>query len=82
MNTAHVEWVTVDAVTLDGEVPQVQVSNFAESGASGGGAFWNGYHVGNNWARNMEKDTQTNEVTRLYTIVALNSAQLVDSLAR
>lgn len=76
-DTAHVDWVTVDAVNLDGEVPHLQVSNFAQDGASGGGAFWNGYHVGNNWAKNVEKDPQTNEVTRLYTIIALNSAEVV-----
>ena len=78
---AQIDWdeatsparVTVDAVTLAGEVSQVQVSNFAASGASGGGVFWNGYHVGNNWARNMDRDPQTDEVTLLYTLVALNS---------
>ncbi len=75
-DTAHVDWVTVDAVSLDGQVPHLQVSNFAQDGASGGGAFWNGYHVGNNWARNVEKDPQTNEVTRLYTLIALNSLEV------
>ncbi len=73
---AHVTWVVVDNLDLADEVPQVQVSNFAASGASGGGVFWNGYHVGNNWARNVENDPVTDEVTRLYTLVALNSEEV------
>jgi len=75
---AHVDWVLVEVVDTDSPEPHLQVTNYALKGASGGGAFWNGYHVGNVWAHNLEKDPTTGEVTRLYTLIALNSADLED----
>jgi hypothetical protein len=56
-----------------GPQPHLQVGNYALKGASGGGAFWNGYHVGNVWAHNLEVDPVTGEVARLYTLIALNA---------
>jgi hypothetical protein len=76
--TAHVDWVLVDNVSLNDEVPQMQVSNFPKKGCSGGGVFFNGIHVGNNWAKNIEENSATDEITRRYSIIALNSAALMD----
>jgi hypothetical protein len=76
--TAHVDWVLIENVSLTGEVPQIQVDNYAMIGSSGGGVFWNGVHVGNNWARNYEKDPKTGEIVRRYSIIALNSAAVRD----
>jgi hypothetical protein len=69
---AHVDWVLVEEVITNGQTPHVQVGNYALKGSSGGGAYWNGYHVGNVWAHNLEKDPTTDEVTRQYTMIALN----------
>ena len=71
--TAHVDWTLVEVVATDGGTAHIQVNNYAMKGASGGGAYWNGQHVGNIWARNLEKDANTGEVTRLYTLIALNA---------
>lgn len=71
--TAHVDWVGVVAGELGGKVPNVQVNNPTIYGASGGGAFWNGYHVGNIFAWCLERDAQTNRVVRSFTLLALNS---------
>jgi len=76
--TAHVDWVKLEKVVTDQHVPLVEVDNFALKGASGGGLFWNGYHVGNTWARNLEKNSETGEVERLYTLVALNALEVVE----
>ena len=73
---AHVDWVRIDELFLDEQVPQVQVNNFARIGCSGGGVFWNGQHIGNNWARNIEENSSTGDVTRRYSIIALNSVVL------
>ena len=70
---AHVDWVLVEEVITNGATPHIQVNNFAKDGASGGGLYWNGIHVGNNWAINWEKDPNTGDVIRRYTIIALNS---------
>ena len=71
--TAHVDWVGVAAGELGGQVPNVQVENATMDGASGSGAFWNGYHVGNVWAWGLERDAQTGQVIRDFTLLALNS---------
>jgi hypothetical protein len=73
----HVDWVRVDRLGLSLDVPQIEVDNFVRAGSSGGGLFWNGRHIGNTWARNIELDTATDAVTRRFTIVALNSPAIV-----
>jgi hypothetical protein len=75
---AHVDWVIVDNIITDGQAPHVQVDNYAMKGSSGGGAYSNGMHVGNVWARNLEIDPTTGEVTRRYTMIALNSLRMGD----
>ncbi len=72
---AHIDWVQVEKVITDG-VAYIEVDSFAMKGSSGGGAYWNGYHIGNIWAHNLEKDNSTGEVTRLYTMIALNSREV------
>ena len=74
---AHVDWVQVDKVIVSGTEPHLEVASYALKGASGGGAFWNGFHVGNVWAHNLERDPTTGEITRLYTLIALNGIRMV-----
>ncbi len=71
---ARVVWVQIDKLKLSEAVPQIQVNNFLRHGSSGGGVYWNGLHIGNNWARNSEADAASDAVTRRYSIIALNSA--------
>ena len=75
--TAHVDWVQVDNLSLNIEVPQLQVNNFPKKGCSGGGVFWNGIHIGNNWGKNVEADPDTDEITRRYSTIALNTSAVV-----
>jgi hypothetical protein len=75
---AHVDWVRIDAVQSEEELPQLQVDNFARFGCSGGGVFWNGRHIGNNWARSIEENLATDEITRRYSIAALNSRAVLE----
>jgi len=70
---AHLDWVQIDVLHLADSVPQLQVNNFARFGCSGGGVYWNGQHIGNNWARSIEENTATDEITRRYSLIALNS---------
>jgi len=74
----HVDWVTVDILSLNGEVPQLQVDNYPKKGCSGGGVFWNGIHIGNTWSITIKKNPETKEVTRRYSTVALNPSMLMD----
>ena len=76
--TTHVDWVRVDNLSLTEAVPQLQVDNFPKKGCSGGGVFWNGIHIGNNWAKNIEEDQATDQITRRYSIIALNPLAVVE----
>ncbi len=42
-------------------------------GSSGGGVFWNGYHIGNNWSNSQQNDISNGKLLRAYSTVALNS---------
>jgi len=71
------DWVPFETMTL-GEVDQIEVSNFPRKGSSGSGIFWNGFHLGNTWAKNVEEDPASGEVIRHYSIIALNSAAIIE----
>jgi hypothetical protein len=64
---------------LDAAAPRLEVNSFVHFGSSGGGTFWNGQHIGNNWARNIEEDPDTGEITRRYSVVALNSSAVLNT---
>ncbi len=66
-------WVKVKRVSLINGVPLAQVDHVIELGASGGGVFWNGRHVGNNWGNLVETNLDTGAVSKQHSLVALNS---------
>ena len=70
--TAHVDWVRVTAVHSGDDTPQLELENFVQQGASGGGVFYNGYHIANNWTR-VTNETNTGQVLRQFSVAALNS---------
>ena len=71
--SAHIDWTIIESLNLTDQAPQIQINNFPKKGCSGGGVYLNGIHIGNNWAKNIEKDPETDEITRRYSIIALNS---------
>ena len=48
-STTYVKWVTVETTKTIAGTAVVQLSDRIEKGASGGGVYWNGVHIGNNW---------------------------------
>jgi hypothetical protein len=72
---AHVEWTAIDAMATSGGTPRLELANSVEIGASGGGVFWNGYHIANTWFRGTEYGG-SDIVMREYDVAALNSAQI------
>lgn len=70
--TAHIDWVHLRQVVREDNTPCLIVANFVGHGASGGGVFWNGYHIGNNWNRVTELDSLEGTVLDQFTVVALN----------
>ena len=69
--TTYVDWVIVKAVEQENGVQMIVLDNFVVQGASGGGVFLDGYHVGNNWFRGTET-TADGQVLAQYTVAAMN----------
>ncbi|MDX1616299.1 MAG: hypothetical protein R3300_18445 [Candidatus Promineifilaceae bacterium] len=69
----RVDWVTIERVILDEGTPRLVLFDGATAGASGGGIFWQGVHVANNWGVG-EYLGPAGEVIEAVTIAALNSA--------
>jgi len=75
-SSSHIDWITINAITTLSDTPTVQLSNCIKTGASGGGVFWQGVHIGNNWSRTAQCDQGISSESAPHTSVALNS-QLV-----
>ncbi len=74
--TTRVDWVPVREVTLESGVPRLKLDDGAMVGASGGGIFFQGQHIANNW-RVEEQIDASGAVVGQFTTVALNSTQVV-----
>jgi NADH:ubiquinone oxidoreductase subunit B-like Fe-S oxidoreductase len=69
---AHIDWVVVDKIITQEGTPRLILSNGVLNGASGGGIFWNGYHIANNWSL-IEMVGADGTVLGQVTTAALNS---------
>lgn len=69
--TAHVDWVRLTAIHTEGGTPYLEIDNFARQGASGGGIFYNGFHIANNWTRETDQ-LASGEIVQQRSIAALN----------
>ena len=69
---SRVNWTMVQSVYRDDGLPLARVDHLIAMGASGGGLFLNGEHVGNNWGRVTETNLATGVVREVDSLVALN----------
>ena len=74
--TTWVEWPRVTAVYPQHEPPCMELASQPQLGASGGGIFWQGQHIGNTWLKGVRTGT-ANGRTCLYSKAVLNSVQLI-----
>lgn len=75
--TARVDWVKVQEVILDDGAPRLVLDDGVSPGASGGGIFYNGVHVANNW-RLQETIETTGSAVEAVTAVTLNLAGILE----
>jgi hypothetical protein len=68
-----VVWTRVRDLVPDNGQQLLHLENFIQLGASGGGVYVDGFHIGNNWSRIPLVDSITGEVVSGYSVVALNS---------
>jgi len=69
----YIDWVEVQQVITHKGVPRLVLANPIFQGSSGGGVFWNGAHVANNWSTVGYMDEEGTE-TYQTSIAVLNSA--------
>lgn len=72
-----IHWVQVSSIGLESGVPVLQLDNYVAPGSSGGGVFYAGYHIANNWYRDLDKQFVTGKTMRKWTVAALNEANLI-----
>ena len=77
--TTWVEWVRIERITAEQDVTQIILSSSVRKGASGGGVFWNGQHIGNNWTTNEVRNSVNGEVIDTYSVAAVNAEMLFSS---
>ncbi len=69
---AHVDWVQVSDILVEDGTPTLELDNALTLGASGGGVFWQGFHIANNWST-VSVHNESGAVVREYSNAALNS---------
>jgi hypothetical protein len=75
--TTRVDWTTIQEVDVDDGVPRLVLADGVTLGASGGGVFWQGKHIANNWLLVQELGS-SGEFLDTATKVALDSAQVAN----
>jgi hypothetical protein len=76
-STAHVEWTRVAAIHAEGESPYIELDSFVEQGSSGGGVYYVGYHIANNWSRLTIREAETGEIITQFSTAALDTATML-----
>lgn len=76
--TTRVDWTTVQEINVDDGVPRLVLADSIMLGASGGGIFWQGKHIANNWLLVQELGA-SDELLGATTKVALNSTPVAGS---
>lgn len=78
--TTRVDWTTVEEIAVDDGVPRLVLADGITLGASGGGIFWQGKHIANNWLL-VQGLNASGELIDANTKGALNSAPIAGSLS-
>lgn len=78
---SFITWTRVDEVITNDGVPRITMRNDLVGGASGGGVFWNGFHIANNWGI-IEHMGEDGQVYLRTSVAALNSGPWPENLQR
>ena len=79
--TTRVDWTTVQEVDVEDGVPRLVLADDVTLGASGGGIFWQGIHIANNWLL-VQHYGESGTLTDTTTKVALNSTPVSGELSQ
>jgi hypothetical protein len=73
---AHIDWVIISEIITTNGTPKLRLNNSVGPGSSGGGVFWNGYHIANTWSQVTAYEQYGRNILRRYNVAALNSPQV------
>lgn len=74
--TTWVEWVRVEEVIEEQGITLIVLNQGVQKGGSGGGVFWHGLHIGNNWKTCEVRAVLDSQPIRMFSI-AVSNAELV-----
>jgi hypothetical protein len=66
-------WAEIVTVYPGNGTPKAQIDHLIELGASGGGVFLNGKHIGNNYGRVVQTNPENGVINLQQSLIALNS---------
>ena len=72
----RVIWTTIEDIAVQNRLPVAQVDHFIKLGASGGGVFLDGVHIGNSWSRTLQTDANSGALVDEFSLVALNTSSI------
>ncbi len=75
-STTRVDWTIIREVIVDDGVPRLVLEDGSIVGASGGGIFWKGVHIANNWTLNETIGADGIVLSQIST-AALNSEAML-----
>lgn len=75
-SSTHVDWTVVTAVYPQHIPPCLELDHQPQFGASGGGIFWLGQHIGNTWLKGSRSSAANGTICQ-YSKAALNSPELL-----
>jgi hypothetical protein len=76
---SFITWTRVNEVITNDGVPRITMQNDLIGGASGGGVFWNGFHIANSWGI-IEHVGEDGQVYLRTSVAALNSGLWPENL--
>lgn len=75
---SDIVWTSIEEVIVNDGTPRIVLANSLLHGASGGGVFMDGAHIGVNWESGKHLD-ETGAVIEEFSTAALNSTALVEA---
>jgi hypothetical protein len=75
--TTHINCVQIESVVIDEGTPRLDLKNYIQPGSSGGGVFWQSYHIANNWQRTALYESGSTLMLHQFSSAALNSVSMV-----
>ena len=69
----QLHWAGIDRVIADDDPSRVEMRTLIGPGSSGGGVFWQGTHVANNWFRVISREADRGRIVDSYSMAALNT---------